>query len=327
MMEVNALLAQGALRCRLSSRATTRLSPQEMSILAQSNATWSARVEVCFKPNCRAAQKLLAALQDRPNVKRIAPLRVMSFFLLATCGALCQSERSPADLLQGLEFDSSDFSKLQRQEMLTSKSLPDAPSAQPPTQGEKFRTFIDEARSPLTLGAVGVNAGIMREAELERLTPGGQPSLTALYKGALIQKESSAFFGKYLYPSLLKQDPRYYPSSSGSFLGRAKYAVSRVLITRNDSGKRTLNTSYFLGVLTSVAIATAYRPYRARSTSATFKTFGSTIGSDAGINLLHEFGPGIRKMVKGHTPKFVSRIEELITNDQVPREVVSNPPK
>ncbi|HMH07358.1 MAG TPA: hypothetical protein VK579_11830, partial [Terriglobales bacterium] len=73
---------------------------------------------------------------------------------------------------------------------------------------------------------------------------------------------------------------------------------------------------------TSVAIATAYRPYWARSSSATFKTFGSTIGSDAGVNLLHEFGPGIRQMVKGHTPKFVSKIEEGITHDQIPRDVV-----
>jgi hypothetical protein len=76
-------------------------------------------------------------------------------------------------------------------------------------------------------------------------------------------------------------------------------------------------------VLTSVAISTAYRPYWTRSTSATFKTFGSTIGSDAGINVLHEFAPGIRKMVRDHAPKFVSRIEERINNDQTSREVVS----
>jgi hypothetical protein len=177
-------------------------------------------------------------------------------------------------------------------------------------------------RWPLTLAAVAINAGVMHETELGRLTPGRQPSLTALYKGVLIQKESSAFFGKYLYPSLLKQDPRYYPSSSRSFLGRAAYAASRILITRNDAGKRTLNTSYFLGMLTSVAIATAYRPYWRRSTSGTFKTFGSTIGSDAGVNLFHEFGPEIRQMVKGHVPRFASRIEERI-DDQTVREVVS----
>jgi hypothetical protein len=228
-------------------------------------------------------------------------------------------------LRQGLDFDGSDSHELLRQEMRNWKSLPDAPSIQPPTQAEKFRTFVDEARSPLIFGAAGINAGIMRETELGRLSSGRQASLTALYKGALIQKESSAFFGKYLYPALLKQDPRYHPSSSRSFLGRATYAASRLLITRNDSGKRTLNTSYFLGVLTSVAISTAYRPYWRRSTSATFKTFGSTIGSDAGINLLHEFGPGIRQMVMGRAPKFVSRIEERINNDQTPRKVVSTP--
>ena len=181
-------------------------------------------------------------------MKRITPIRVISFFLLAACGALCQSGRPSVDLLQGLQFEDSNSPEVQRQEMRTWRSLPDAPSVQPPTQAEKFHTFVDEARSPLTLGAVGVNAGVMRETELGHVTPGPQPSLTALYKAAFIQKESSAFFGKYLYPSLLKQDPRYYPSTSDSFLGRATYAASRILITRNDSGKRTLNTSYFLGM-------------------------------------------------------------------------------
>jgi hypothetical protein len=254
-------------------------------------------------------------------VKRTAPIRVISFLLVAACGALCQSEPPSPDWHQGLRFDGSNLSEERRQEMRTWSSLPDAPSFQPPTQAEKFQAFVNEARSPLILGAVGVNAGVMREVELEHFTPGPQPSFAAVYRVALIQKESSAFFGKYLYPSLLKQDPRYYPSTSDTFMGRASYAASRIFITRDDSGKRRLNTSYFLGVLTSVAIATAYRPYWARSTSGAFNNFGTTIGSDAGINVLHEFGPGIRQMVKAHTPKFVSRIEERITGDQFPRDV------
>ena len=242
----------------------------------------------------------------------------MSFLLLAVCGALCQSERVSADLFQGSGPDSHE---VRRQELHASTALPDAPSAQPATQAEKFRTFLDDARSPLTFGAAGVDAGILRETGVGSLRSGRQASLTELYKGALIQKESSAFFGKYLYPALLKQDPRYHPSTSQSFWGRVMYAASRTVITRNDSGKATLNTSYFLGVLTSVAISTAYRPYWTRSASATFKTFGSTIGSDAGINILHEFAPGIRQIVKGHAPKFVSRIEERITNDQTLNDV------
>jgi hypothetical protein len=280
---------------------------------------------MCAPTELLSSPKWRETLQDRATVNRIRPMRVMSFLLLATCGALCQSERPSADLAQGLEFDGPHSHEVQRQELRAWKSLPDAPSVQAPTQAEKFRTFVDEARSPLTFGAAGVNAAIMRETELGRLSSGRTASLSDLYKGVLIQKESSAFFNKYLYPALLKQDPRYHPSSNRSFFGRVTYAASRVLFTRNDSGKTTLNTSYFLGVLTSVAISTAYHPYWTRSTSATFKTFGSTIGSDAGINVLHEFAPDIRQMVKGHAPKFVSRIEERITNDQTLNNVNTTP--
>jgi hypothetical protein len=144
------------------------------------------------------------------------------------------------------------------------------------------------------------------------------------YQAVLTQKDSSTFLDKYLVPSLLKRNLRYQPSTSGSFMGRASDAASRIFITRDDSGKGRLNTSYFLGVLTSVAVHTAYRPYWRRSTSATVNNFGSTIGGDAGLNLFNEFRPGIMQMVKGYTPKFVSRIGAAITNDP-PRTVAPTP--
>jgi hypothetical protein len=254
--------------------------------------------------------------------KRIAPIRVIFFFLLAACGAWCQSER--ADLVQTLKFD--DSNSVQRPETRTSRSLPDAPSTvQLPKQAEKFQTFVDEVPSPKALGAVGINTGVMRGTELRHVTLGPQPSYTAPDKAVVTQEEFHTFFGKYLYPSSLKQNLRYHPSSGVGFMGRATYAASRIFITSDNSGKGRLNTSYFLGALTSVVVSTAYRPYWARSSSATFNNFGSTIGSDAGRNLFHEFGPGILQMVKGHTPKFASRIGERITNDQTPIEVVSTP--
>ena len=256
-------------------------------------------------------------------MRRLRTPSVAFFLLSVACGAFCQRQLSSCDLLQELAYGGARSNEVPLHELRTWKSLPDAPSAQPPTQAEKFRAFIDEARSPLTFGAAGVDAAIVRGAEVGSLSFGRQASLTDLYKGALIQKESSAFFSKYLYPALLKQDPRYHRSNSQSFWGRVMYAASRTVITRNDSGKATLNTSYFLGVLTSVAISTAYRPYWRRSTSETFTTFGSTIGSDAGINVLHEFEPRIREIVKEHAPKFVSRIEERISNDQTLSDIAT----
>ena len=246
-------------------------------------------------------------------MKRTAPIRVVSLILLAACGGVCQ-KRPSADLLPGLQAD-----EVHRQEISTWRSLPDAPSSvQPPPQAERFHTWVNEARSPSTQGAV--DAGAMRGTEL-----GLQPSLIAPHKAVFTQEGSSNFVGKSTYPPLLKPDPRYYASMSNSFMGRASYAASRIFVTRDNSGKGRMNTRYFLGVLSSVAMHAAYRPYWARSTSDTFNNFGSTIGGDAGSNLYHEFGPGLQQMVKGHLPKFVSRIEDRITHAQTPRNAVSIP--
>jgi hypothetical protein len=151
-----------------------------------------------------------------------------------------------------------------------------------------------------------------------------QLSFIPHYQTVFPQEDSSNFVDKYLVPSLLNRNLRYHPSSSGSFMGRASDAASRIFVSRDETGKRRLNTSYFLGMLTSVAIHTAYRPYWARSTSATVNNFGSTMGSDAGLNLFNEFRPGILKMVKGYTPKFVSRIGAPTSNDP-PAAVVPLP--
>jgi len=123
--------------------------------------------------------------------KRIAPIRVILFVLWAACGAWSQSERPSADLLQR---DGSTSPEV-RQEMRAYRSLPDAPSTvQPPPQAEKRQTFVDQARSPLTLGAVGINAGVMRETKVGYVTPGLEPSFTGSYKEKFTQKQSSPSF-------------------------------------------------------------------------------------------------------------------------------------
>jgi hypothetical protein len=166
------------------------------------------------------------------------------------------------------------------------------------------------AASPLTFGAVGADGRFT--SELANATRPAQPGFALLDLVEPVQNKSGDFFDKHLYPSLLKRRLNYHPASSDSLMGRATYAASRIFVARDDSGKGRLNTSYFLGVLTSAAIHTAYRPYWRRSPSQPFNDFGSTIGNDAGMNLFHEFGPGLQQLMKSHTPKFVSRIEERL---------------
>jgi hypothetical protein len=96
-------------------------------------------------------------------------------------------------------------------------------------------------------------------------------------------------------------------------MGRATDAASRIFITRDDSGRRKLNASYLLRVATSVAAHSAARPYWRRSGTEPINDFGSTVGNDAGMNLLHEFGPAVRHAMTGHLPEFVTRISQGIS--------------
>jgi hypothetical protein len=212
----------------------------------------------------------------------VVTIRVTTFLLVAACGALCQE--SPM-----------------------SSSLPDAPSA---LVAGRTETFKPPAEAAITRFPVG-SSRVTRESGLANIARRTYPTFIVLRNDA-VQKESNDFFGKYLYPSLLRRNLNYRPSSSSSLVGRTVYAASRIFVTRDESGRGRVNTSYFLGVLSSAAIRTAYRPYWARSASAPFSDFGSTIGNDAGMNLLHEFRPGLQQLMKTHAPKFVSRIEERI---------------
>ncbi len=211
---------------------------------------------------------------DCGMVKRFASPRVVAFVLLAASAAVCQNVRHP---------------------------LPDAPSVQAATPEHNFAGFAEGTRSPLRFDATSGNAGLMRPSTF------ADPDKTVADR-----KEPGAVFRKYLYPSSLKQPSGNHSTSNGGLMVRATYAASRPFITRDDSGKARLNTSYLLRALTAVAKDTASTPYWRRSVAEPFSNFGSTIGNDAGMNLWREFRPGIEHLMRNHTPAFVSRIEKRV---------------
>jgi hypothetical protein len=225
-------------------------------------------------------------------VKRISSVGTFTFCLVAACGALGQSDRS---------LDA------------RSLPLPDAPTAQ--VQIEGFQIGSGAGPSPVTIGQLWINAG----GKMATDTVFGRPLYATVLDSAVRpRKRSDDFFSKYL-AAPARQNARYQPSSSNKVMGRATDAASRIFVTRDESGKRRLNTQYFLRVLTSVAADSASRRYRARSGTAPLNSFGSTVGNDAGMNLLHEFGPGIRQKMAGRMPGVVSRIGERLIRLQNPK--------
>lgn len=189
--------------------------------------------------------------------------------------------------------------------------LPDAPSAvvAPHWSGSV-------GNSPLNLAWEGTSGGFGGSGPIAFLPP--RPALE--YESVPARRNSGALFRKYLDLSSTKQDARYRASSKYSLMGRATDAAARIFVTQDQSGRRRVNASYLAGMLTSIAVHNSSRPYRARSNSIPIGDFGATVGNDAGMNLMHEFGPELRQAVAGHMPSFVFKFEKRIIRNVNPRD-------
>jgi hypothetical protein len=185
------------------------------------------------------------------------------------------------------------------------------PATQALTDGQKFRVFVSHAQSPLLFAGAGANAALMQSREKYDQ----HWSWPRTYTAALAERESNAFFGRYLFPVLFDQDPRYHGSESNGIMPRAMYATSRVFITRKDNGHRTLNTSYLLSTLLTSSLANVYKHPWDRTPSNTFADMGSNIGSEAGMNLAREFWPQLRETLSGHTPKVFKKLKNKFVAD------------
>jgi hypothetical protein len=97
-----------------------------------------------------------------------------------------------------------------------------------------------------------------------------------------------------LFPTLLHQDPRYFRRRQGSGPSRLAYAISRLFITRADSGKHQFNYSELIGGATSLAISNAYYP-DGRNVADNMGRYAVQLGFDAASNVLKEFWPDLKR--------------------------------
>jgi len=98
-----------------------------------------------------------------------------------------------------------------------------------------------------------------------------------------------------IYPSLLHQDPRYFRigKSRGGIMHRAGYAMSRIFVSRTDSGGQQFNFSEWLGNASAVAISNAYYP-DTRTAGDNIERLGVACATDAFSQVMKEFWPDVK---------------------------------
>jgi len=103
-----------------------------------------------------------------------------------------------------------------------------------------------------------------------------------------------------LFPTILRQDPRYFRKGEGSALSRTGWAVKQIFVTRTDSGRHVFNASELVGNAAGAGISMSYYgDYR--TGHQVFQQWYTAVSTDMASDILKEFWPDLKqKLAKRH---------------------------
>jgi hypothetical protein len=173
-------------------------------------------------------------------------------------------------------------------------SRQDAP---PLTPGGKFHLFAKAAFDPVEFGLVGFQAAV---SQGENEFPGygqGAEGYGKRYGATLADEVSAGFWSNYFYPVLLKEDPRYFRSGTGTIKRRIGYSLVQEFVCHTDKGGRSFNFSNVFGAFTSGGLSNVYYPSSDRGAELTVSRSAIALAYGSLGGLVDEFWPDISRVL------------------------------
>jgi hypothetical protein len=179
---------------------------------------------------------------------------------------------------------------------VTSRSIvfPDiATNPQPLSPGGKFKIFVNQAISPAYILGSGVSAAVNQATNSPSAPGQGWEAYGTRVGYSMARASSTSFFGTFVFASMFRQDPRFFPESHPSFLRAIKYSAVRIVVTRSDKGNDVFNSSGLLGPLAAEALSNSYLPRSEQTGARTMERYGSDLAWRFAANIFKEYWPTI----------------------------------
>jgi len=164
------------------------------------------------------------------------------------------------------------------------------PDAAPLNVRQKFRLGWKFTVNPVAFATAGAFAGIEQARNTYSGYGSGAPGYFKRYGAAYANFVSGTFFGDVIFPSLLRQDPRYFYKGTGSTKSRLLYAMAHGVICKGDNGHWQPNYSSALGSLAAGGLSNLYYPAANRNgIGLTFQNTAIGLGGSAIGGVVQEF--------------------------------------
>jgi hypothetical protein len=160
---------------------------------------------------------------------------------------------------------------------------------------DKWKLFMRETADPYTLISAAAGAAISQWHDDDPKYGAGFKPYMQRFGAAQADLTTQNFFSDAVLASLFHEDPRYFRKGPGTpVLHRIAYAMSRIVITRRDSGSASFNFSGVMGMGLGITLSNAYYPARSvNGVEMGSRLITSLTGAALG-NLLPEFWPDVK---------------------------------
>jgi len=166
--------------------------------------------------------------------------------------------------------------------------------AEPLSRAQKFDLAMKSSFDPFSFAAAGLDAGLSQaENNFPAYGEGGK-GYARRFGASFIDSFDGTMFAGWIFPVLLKQDPRYFRKGTGRFRSRLIYAlVTTTVLCKDDNRRWVGNYSNILGNLAAGSFSNIYYPKADRGVILTLQRAGVVMGEGALGTVFFEFWPDI----------------------------------
>jgi hypothetical protein len=163
---------------------------------------------------------------------------------------------------------------------------------------DKFFLFLRDSVDPETFLASALSAGISQGENDDPSFGQGAAGYGKRVGVSYIDEVQYRFFKEFAYPTIFREDPRYYRIGEGPVRRRFLHPLAHAVVAYKDNGKPMFNYSEWLGEASGATLSNLYHPGNRRGFRPAAENVAVGVALDIGYDELREFWPEIARKLK-----------------------------
>ena len=173
----------------------------------------------------------------------------------------------------------------------------DGPRVKPMTPKEKAWLAVRNVADPFNGITIMASSAIAVAADSHSAYGPGMTGWGKYVGVSYSQDMTGEFFGTYLIPSIVHQDPHYHRMSQASIKRRIAHVLYQVAWTQGDDGNGMINYADLAGFAIDDEIGNFYVPGRETKARATAERYGTALAAAPIGNAVTEFLPDVARRI------------------------------